>query len=158
MIERALYWPVCQVLLSMSKKISAFLITIFVVIPLSGWSQEFVGPEVCKECHSKAYEKWLTTNHAKAKISLSEKQLLDPKCNACHTTARSSIGVQGVICERCHGTGKYYQYSYVMKDSLLREVVGLVKPDEKMCLQCHNEGAPNVNDFHFEERWKKIEH
>ncbi|MEX0726468.1 MAG: multiheme c-type cytochrome, partial [Planctomycetaceae bacterium] len=56
----------------------------------------FVGAEKCGECHTKAYEKWLTTRHAQATDSLTHARkgqpeygitrIYDPECLACHST------------------------------------------------------------------------
>ncbi|MDA0833701.1 MAG: multiheme c-type cytochrome [Planctomycetota bacterium] len=56
----------------------------------------FVGAEKCGECHTKAYEKWLTTKHSHATESITHARegqpaygitrIYDPECLACHST------------------------------------------------------------------------
>ncbi len=91
----------------------------------------FVGAEVCKECHTQAYDKWMTTGHAHAFESLAtgrENQIepvidrsWDAECLACHVTGwhpqqafRYESGfidsmqtphLLGNQCENCHGPG-----------------------------------------------------
>ncbi|HCO26669.1 MAG: hypothetical protein CME31_15785, partial [Gimesia sp.] len=94
----------------------------------------FVGAETCGECHTKAYEKWLTTAHAHAYESLikgrkdqierGEKivsRIYDPECLSCHVTGwqpqeviryesgfvnkQESPHLLGQQCENCHGPG-----------------------------------------------------
>jgi len=58
--------------------------------------RQFVGVESCKECHKKAYAKWITTKHSHAYKSLIEgrpgmkddwiPRNYDPECLACHVT------------------------------------------------------------------------
>lgn len=59
-------------------------------------ANSFVGAKVCGECHTKAYEKWESTGHAKATQSIKTgrsgeeaafiSRINDPECVACHTT------------------------------------------------------------------------
>lgn len=66
-------------------------------------SNPFVGVKVCGECHKKAYEKWLSTGHAKATESIKRgragddgrykadfiSRIYDPECVNCHVTGWS---------------------------------------------------------------------
>ena len=47
-------------------------------------SAQYVGPETCKACHPAAYERWQSSAHARSSRSLTEKQLGQPSCAACH--------------------------------------------------------------------------
>lgn len=94
---------------------------------------EFVGATRCGECHSRAYDKWLTTGHAKAYDSIVKgrngiARTHDPECLSCHVTgwepqrvfpydsgfqieemAEDNPGrfslLKGNQCENCHGPG-----------------------------------------------------
>ena len=53
----------------------------------------YVGSETCGDCHSQAYEKWLSTPHSHATQSISEPTQRaeiprhhDPECISCHVT------------------------------------------------------------------------
>jgi hypothetical protein len=123
-------------------------------------AQSYIGAERCKTCHEFAFQRWSVGPHAAADEALSEPQLKDPKCNTCHTmlpeeTERRFSGVQ---CERCHGPGRYYHRSYVMKDRELSRAVGLVDPTPEHCMQCHTEGAPSIRPFDFSTMWARIDH
>lgn len=57
---------------------------------------EYVGAAKCGECHKKAYEKWKSTKHAQAYVSLESgrdhfegtwvERIHDPECLSCHVT------------------------------------------------------------------------
>ena len=38
------------------------------------------------------------------------------------------------------------------------EDVGLLTPDEKLCVGCHNEESPTYKEFKYKEAWAQIEH
>ncbi len=90
----------------------------------------YVGAETCGECHTKAYEHWKDTGHAKATATLlhgrgTEKEWVprqfDPECLSCHVTGwepqqmkrfesgfislEDSKHLFGQQCENCHGPG-----------------------------------------------------
>jgi hypothetical protein len=90
----------------------------------------YVGAETCGECHTKAYEHWKETGHAKATETLlhgrgTEKEWVprqfDPECLSCHVTGwepqkmvryesgylsqEASQHLFGQQCENCHGPG-----------------------------------------------------
>ena len=122
-------------------------------------AQSYVGAERCGECHAFAYEVWSTSPHAKAHLSLTPEQLKDGRCNNCHTQVEDADArFAGVQCERCHGSGKYYQPTYVMKDRDLARAVGLVDPTPASCQQCHTEGSPSITPFDFKTMWSRIDH
>lgn len=94
---------------------------------------DYVGAKICGECHARAYEKWLTTGHARATESIKHgragqeatyiSRIYDPECVACHVTGwstdpailvRYKSGYEseqatphlvGQQCENCHGPG-----------------------------------------------------
>lgn len=124
--------------------------------------------------HSKAYE---TLGTEKAAEFAKERGVTGspqeaPECLKCHITAfgltseeleNSKITVkEGVSCESCHGPGSAYSKQKKMEDITSGELegssVGLVKPDEKVCVTCHNEESPAYKEFDFETFYKKIAH
>lgn len=130
-------------------------------------AQNYVGAERCGQCHEFAYKMWLTSSHAKAHQALTPEQLGDAKCNNCHTVVQdgadasnvaTTAKLAGVQCEACHGAGKVYQASYVMKDKDLAHAVGLIDPTAATCQQCHTEGAPSIAPFDFKTLWARIDH
>jgi len=95
----------------------------------------------------------------------------DAACVKCHDTAFGVAAAQlaptfkpgeGVGCESCHGPGSDYKTMQVMKDvkagKVKAESVGLVIPDEKTCVKCHNSESPTFKSFNFAEYSKKIAH
>lgn len=92
---------------------------------------DYVGVETCKQCHTKAFEKWSTTGHARAFTSLSkgrpgtEATWIDRKwdadCLSCHVVGwdasngtryaggfideQQTPHLTGQQCENCHGPG-----------------------------------------------------
>jgi hypothetical protein len=139
---------------------------------------ETVGTATCKMCHSgpthgAIYETWEKTKHAKAFANLPADQKTDEKCFVCHTTNYGKPGgydpkspnaakLEGVGCESCHGGGKDYKASSVMKDPAKAKAAGLIMPDAATCKGCHEgatpEGHKELPKFDFATMYKQIEH
>lgn len=147
---------------------------------------KYVGAESCaKVCHKTAKQGgqltiWQGTRHAQAFATLATEKAKEiakakgiadpqkaPECLACHTTAPKATDAQkdakftndeGVGCERCHGPGSDYKTLTIMKDRAKSVAAGLLIPDEKTCIQCHNEKSPTFKGFKFEEMVAKIAH
>ncbi|MCD6376524.1 MAG: cytochrome c family protein [Caldisericaceae bacterium] len=148
---------------------------------------KYVGAAKCKTCHNtkksgKQYTIWKNGPHAKAMESLkSEKSLKyakehgiadpskDPKCTKCHSTMAAVDKAQidpkgkltmeeGVSCESCHGPGSAYKKMSVMKNHEKALANGLIVPDEKLCITCHNEKNPFHKPFNYKEYAAKIAH
>lgn len=146
----------------------------------------FVGAEKCGECHSKAYEKWLTTAHAHAYESLITgredqkgqkiiSRIFDPECLSCHVTGwhpqdviryksgfvnkKESPHLLGQQCENCHGPGSGH-IELVDMDKLeeAKKVmrVTLAEAKKNTCYQCHD--LDNSPKFEFDAYWEKIKH
>lgn len=148
---------------------------------------QYVGAAGCKGCHSSdavggtEYKIWETKVHAKAYESLASdhsKEVAkeagiegDPQesdfCLKCHVTAwevdeslraKSWKAEDGVSCESCHGAGKDYMPMAIMKDHDVSVANGLIVPDEKLCVSCHNEESPTYVPFKYEEKLEAIKH
>lgn len=130
------------------------------------------------------YTKWLEGPHAKAYATLAsdkskeiakKMKIEDPQkadaCLKCHVTAHGVdaklLGEKhkmedGIGCESCHGAGGEYYKMTTMKKLAAGEIepasVGLVLPDEKVCVTCHNEESPTYKEFVFKDRVKLIAH
>ena len=122
--------------------------------------QNFIGAERCNACHEFEYRVWGAGPHARSDQALSQGNRNDPKCNTCHTisTGDNEALAKGVQCEHCHGGGKYYQQSFVMKDKELSRAVGLIDPTAKTCQQCHTVGVPSIVAFDYDRAWARIDH
>ncbi|MDP6777556.1 MAG: cytochrome c family protein [Candidatus Latescibacteria bacterium] len=147
---------------------------------------QYIGSMKCaKVCHKTAKQGqqlkiWQASEHAKAFETLgtpeakkiaAEKGIADPQtaeaCLKCHVTAAGASDdlkgtkysdAEGVGCERCHGPGSLYKKRSTMKDRAKSVAAGLLLPDEKTCLGCHNEESPTYEAFNYEEFQKKIAH
>jgi len=140
---------------------------------------KFNGHKKCKACHMKIFKSWEATKHAKAMENLKpgvakeakEKAKLDPAkdyttdeaCLKCHATGvgRGGFDPKGsgadqakfgaVGCEACHGPGA--EYAIAMKDDKYKKAdllaKGLVTPEEKVCVSCHNQESPTYQPFEF---------
>ena len=139
-------------------------------VPASAKDHQYVGVKKCKSCHKKEaignqYGKWQDAEHSKtyqtlgsdeAKKIAAEKGIDDPQkageCLKCHVTAydvapallaKKFDVTKGVQCESCHGAGKDYRKKKVMIDVDKAKERGLIIPDEKLCLECHNDESPS---------------
>ena len=147
---------------------------------------QYIGAVSCaKICHKSAKQGtqlkiWQASAHAKAFETLgtpeakkiaAEKGIADPQkadaCLKCHVTApgvsddlkgAKFTNDEGVGCERCHGAGSLYKKRSTMKNREKAVANGLMIPDEKTCLGCHNEESPTYKAFNYEEFLKKIAH
>lgn len=128
-----------------------------VLAPALALAGDLVGPETCKACHPAAYAAWRTGPHARALEGLPERSRADRRCLSCHSPAQEA-GQAGVGCEACHGPGRLYAASYVMRDAELARALGLVVPGEKGCLACHTEATPSLQRFDFARKVKLIWH
>jgi hypothetical protein len=134
---------------------------------------KYIGANGCKTCHNKPekgeqYNKWANNDpHSKAMNSLKGAEKNDPKCLKCHSTAASvdksllasTISVdEGVSCESCHGPGSVYKNATIMKNQKLAMSRGLILPEEKVCIQCHNKESPTFKGFNYKEYVARISH
>lgn len=132
----------------------------------------------------KQFQAWQESPHANAYASLASDKAMEvaakkgiknpqtaDECLKCHVTAHGVdaqyLGAKyaasdGVGCESCHGPGGDYYKKKTMVAVLSGKrdasSVGLVKPDEKTCVTCHNEESPFYAGFDFEKYWAKIKH
>jgi hypothetical protein len=144
----------------------------------------YVGVEKCKACHKTEksgdqYGKWLNSKHAKAWTTLASpeakkiaqaKGIDDPqksdKCVKCHVTAHgveakfidTLTKEEGVSCEACHGPGSEYKALKIMKDHQAAVAAGMIVPNEKTCVKCHNSESPSFKSFVYKDMWVKIAH
>ena len=143
---------------------------------------KYVGAKNCKMCHmakGKQYPSWSESKHAKAFETLKGEAALkigkakgiaspstDPKCLKCHATAAAipvtlNGGIkneEGVSCETCHGPGSAYKAPAIMRSKEESKKNGLLTPNEKLCLTCHNSESPSFKGFDFAKYSAKIAH
>jgi len=125
-----------------------------------------------ESAHAKAYA---TLASEEAKKIATAKGIADPQkadeCLSCHVTGHGAkaelLGTkydmtEGVTCESCHGAGGDYYKKKTMMAITAGEMegasVGLVMPDEKVCMTCHNDKSPTFKSFDFAAMSKKIAH
>jgi hypothetical protein len=151
---------------------------------LSAQTFKYIGADKCKMCHNKPttgeqYNKWLADPHSKALKTLSGQASLDyakkngiadpakdPKCLNCHSTydrveagLRGGIlATEGVSCESCHGPGSAYKAPTIMKNVEQAKANGMIMPDSKLCITCHNKENPFHKEFNYETFVAKIAH
>lgn len=131
----------------------ALLLVASGVASLAG-DHAFTGPDKCKMCHKVEHTSWALTKHAKAWDTLKPADQADTKCMSCHSTKLPEF--KGVSCEACHGAGGDYWKMSVMKDKNLAMQNGLIVPDEKVCIKCHNKNSPTFKGFNFAEAKTKV--
>jgi hypothetical protein len=130
------------------------------------------------------FPKWQASKHAKAfetlgtpeakeigkKLGIDDPQKSDT-CLRCHVTAHGKAAAllgekysaaEGVGCESCHGAGADYIKTATMKEitagTLDGATVGLIKPDEKLCVTCHSDKSPTFKGFDYAKYVEKIAH
>ncbi|QDV17912.1 Cytochrome c-554 precursor [Gimesia panareensis] len=148
----------------------------------------FVGAEKCGECHTKAYEKWLTTAHAHAYESLingrkdqierGEKivsRIYDPECLSCHVTGwhpqeviryksgfvnkQQSPHLLGQQCENCHGPGSgHIELVDMDKIEEAKKVMRVTLAEAKKTTCYKCHDLDNSPNFNFDTYWEKIKH
>ena len=124
-------------------------------------ASDLVGPESCRTCHQEAYQAWSQTAHARAATALDAESRKKPLCLQCHSRdeARpSQVPVSGVSCETCHGAGRWYQPSVVMRDKELSHLFGLTDPTAQSCMACHGGETPSLQPFDVKEALRRIDH
>jgi hypothetical protein len=113
--------------------------------------RDYVTPEFCGSCHRAQYEQWLTTKHAKAIMTLKERNRMDKQCLTCHSLEFKMRGVvtviknRGVECVDCHTE---------LADPTMARMHGQRPGDrpttttvtEQICVRCHDrENSPNFD-------------
>jgi Cytochrome c554 and c-prime len=114
---------------------------------------QYVGVEVCKVCHTAAYDVWKKNDHSKAyKTLVDQSKEFNLDCVGCHVTGYEKIGgstvtdvkeLSDVQCETCHGAGSKHA-----ADPTSGYITLL--PEEPLCVSCHHE--PHVSDFVYAHR------
>ena len=154
------------------KKIMTLLsMVVFLCTTLTAQDHKYIGATKCKMCHNKAakgeqYNKWKEGPHANAMSKLEGDEAKDPKCLKCHSTAGAvDAGLiatlkveEGVSCESCHGPGSIYKNKTIMMSREKSMEAGLILPEEKVCLTCHNDESPDFKGFNFAEYSAKMAH
>jgi len=167
--------------------LTAFCLIFIMVLPLIGQDFLYVGADKCKTCHKKEssgeqftiWEKSAHANAMKTLASAKAKEIAtkmgikdaatDAKCTVCHSTyaavdaklidPKGKLTLEeGVSCESCHGPGSEYKSSKNMKDHNLAVKNGLIVPDEKLCVTCHNDKSPTFAGFDYKKFYDKIKH
>ncbi|MDQ7779577.1 MAG: multiheme c-type cytochrome [Planctomycetota bacterium] len=145
----------------------------------------YVGVRGCRDCHGTRssgdqYGIWLKNKHSTAYKTLftpeardiaTKEGIADPttseRCLSCHVTGAgkppdmfmpSFSPDEGVGCEACHGPGSAYSPRDTMDEANAAYAAGLIKPDEKTCIQCHNSKSPTFKEFKYAEELEKIKH
>ncbi len=148
---------------------------------------QFVGSQVCGECHTKAYQIWKNTPHAHATRTLEQlnpPRHFDPECISCHATGwepqryvpyhsgydslDKTPHLRANGCENCHGPGsRHVAIEMGEVDASALEVqaarasmrVTLEEAKQRTCLQCHDlDNSPDYIKLGFEAYWPQIEH
>jgi hypothetical protein len=109
----------------------------------------------------------------KAKLDSKKDYTADAGCLSCHSTGHSKPAAEGAIldnvqCESCHGPGSEYKSPKIMSKNKYKEnqeaqhkaalEAGLVEPDEKLCVGCHNEKSPTFKGFNYKEMIDEVRH
>ncbi len=138
---------------------------------------EYVGVEVCRECHPTAWRVWLGSRHARSSVTLQtgiargiaerEEERAEclaeaPSCLECHGVGvakgqrLASLGEvraeEGVTCEACHGPASLHVAAARAQRPRPGLVASLLHP-ERACADCHQRRASHQHELlpQFEE-------
>jgi hypothetical protein len=135
---------------------AALILILFAVHAASAQAPTYVGADKCgKLCHKIEYTSWQKTKHAAAFKTLKPEDQAKQECVDCHVTAGKKE-MPGVQCEHCHGAGSNYSKLAIMKVREKAVAAGLIIPQEKDCVKCHNKKSPTFKGFNFAEAVKKV--
>jgi 2',3'-cyclic-nucleotide 2'-phosphodiesterase (5'-nucleotidase family) len=115
----------------------------------------------CQTCHPDQYQKWQTTDHAKAFATLVDKsKQFDPSCLVCHTTRFEQPGgftmkeqqadLRDVQCESCHGNATDHLATV--------QPIPTPKPPVSTCVKCHTRDRCPDFEENYDAYWQKIAH
>jgi hypothetical protein len=144
--------------------VASLLASLLVCAPTR--ASDLVGPESCRTCHQAAYKLWSQSAHARAADVLTGPNRQAPLCLQCHSREEVRSGaaqVTGVSCETCHGGGRFYQQSIVMRDHDVARLFGLSDLTSAnagpLCLSCHGgEQQLLSGPFELKAALAKIDH
>lgn len=155
----------------MSKRTMGMVALLFLAVAVTftlGAAPTYVGSDKCKVCHKDQYTPWEASKHSKAWSALKPEEQKNAECIKCHSTDGAGK-FPNVGCEACHGPGSEYKSPNIMNKQKwaadpagqlkLATAAGLIaKPDEKICVKCHNKQSPNFQGFNFAQMKEKIKH
>jgi hypothetical protein len=95
----------------------------------------YVGVEACRPCHEAAYQKWLSTKHARTSVWLHTPMA---RTIAGRHGIRASSPDRSAVCLGCHGTAVDVPAAY--RDPGFRIAEGVT------CEKCHGPGGVHVHD------------
>lgn len=121
--------------------------------PAATHTSGFVGAEACKDCHTKVFDAWSATKHARALSKLSAANKTD-RCIGCHVTGtKEMVAADGpnptfpnVQCEACHGPGQAHVTAAKAGDAASAKTRPIT---EEGCVTCHNDASPHYKTFIF---------
>ena len=98
----------------------------FLEMPRPNAALIYVGSPTCARCHPREYKDWLSSKHARALDSLTDRnQQFNPECLPCHTlgfrhengfysvTLPQSEIMGNVQCENCHGPSRRHAQTQI---------------------------------------------
>jgi predicted CxxxxCH...CXXCH cytochrome family protein len=123
-----------------------------------GISRHYVTAERCASCHAGQVAAWHRSKHARAALTLKEKQRLTAECLSCHSEYYRRSGAfdasvaeawQGVECAACHGDGVLHA-ALGTRNTISRA------PRETVCRGCHD--ATNDPNFNYRTYLDTVRH
>ncbi|HBE69723.1 MAG TPA: hypothetical protein DDW52_16375 [Planctomycetaceae bacterium] len=155
---------------------------------LGGSDREFVGSEVCGDCHTTAYDIWLDSPHVHATESIIAAnndrggipRHHDPECISCHVTGwdpqgfepfksgweslKASEHLGGSGCENCHGPGSQHVAAEngdidVTTERLKELQQQMVLTLDRAEMHCRKcHDLDNSPEFDFASYWEEVKH
>lgn len=155
---------------------------------LGGSDREFVGSEVCGDCHTTAHDIWLDSPHVHATESIVAAnndrggipRHHDPECISCHVTGWDPQGYEpfksgwasldasehlgGSGCENCHGPGSQHVAAEnddidVTTEQLKELRQQMVLTLDRAEMHCRKcHDLDNSPEFDFASYWEEVKH
>ena len=118
----------------------------------------YLGTDSCARCHRPQFNKWITSEHARALRTLEQDGTdKDPECVVCHVVGLDYVEgfrdrqrtptLANIGCEQCHGPGAAHAENVLAPYR---------RPVEKDCRACHD--PENSPEFKFSVYFPKMDH
>jgi hypothetical protein len=123
---------------------------------------DFVGAQVCRDCHEETWAHWDRDPHGMAFGTLvARHRNYAPRCIGCHVTGYGypsgyrlgdpSERLRHVQCEMCHAPGGVHVVKPLASNIVRR-------PPAEVCFECHTPEHSDLSEGNFQEYFSRVVH